>query len=305
LWAKHLIIGQFYFNTAGVVEQGFGNSSLNKFMEFNQSSSYNNMNEKHNNPPFSGEPGFEGPLHNDSNAPAYSPAASYGESESPFQNVSNFERGISIGVGALLVYSAISNFNKTPVRAILRAGLGAAMVARGASGNCPLYSSFRVDGTKASSVNMQTTFVVNKPREEVYAAWRNLSQLPRFMKHLKNVTEVSSTRSHWEASISENAPVSISWDAEIVKDEPGALLAWRSLPGATIHNAGKVEFRDALGHQGTELRVTIVYRPPAGNLGTGVAKLLNPLFKKLVKEDVLNFKQYIDVANHQRVNGAV
>ncbi len=245
---------------------------------------------------FSGTPGFAGPRHPSEIENGYSNTSAAALND-PLQNVSNFERGLSIGVGALLIYSAIKNFKKTPVRAVFRAGLGAAMVVRGASGQCPVYSSLHVDGTKTSTVNMQTTFVVNRPRDEVYAAWRNLSGLPKFMKHLRNVSETSSTRSHWEARIPEASPVSISWDAEIVKDEPGNLLSWRSLPGSTIDNAGKIEFRDALGHQGTELKVTIVYRPPAGNIGTGVAKLLNPVFKKMVHDDVMNFKQYIELLN--------
>lgn len=224
--------------------------------------------------------------------------------QGPLQNVSNFERGLSIGIGSLLVYSAVKNFRKTPVRAVLRAGLGAAMVFRGASGTCPVYSSLHVDGTKTSAVNMRTTFIVNRPRNEVYAAWRNLQTLPRFMKHLKNVTEISSTRSHWEATIPQGSPVSISWDAEIVKDEPGALLSWMSLPGSTIENAGKVEFRDALGHQGTEVKVTIIYRPPAGNIGSGVAKLMNPVFQKIIRRDVLNFKQYFEMIGSSEFNAS-
>jgi uncharacterized membrane protein len=223
--------------------------------------------------------------------------------DQPVQNVSNFERGLSIGMGALLIYSAVKNFKKTPFRAILRAGFGAGIVFRGASGNCPVYSAMNVDGTKGHTVNMRTTFVVNRPRKDVYAAWRDLSSLPRFMKHLKSVHEISGTRSHWEAKIPEGSPISISWDAEIVKEEPETLLAWRSLPGSTIDNAGKVEFRDALGHQATELRVTIIYRPPAGNIGTGVAKLFNPLFRKIVKEDVLNFKQYFEIISAGGFNG--
>lgn len=219
------------------------------------------------------------------------------------QNVSNFERGLSIGIGALLIYSSIKNFKKTPLRAILRTGVGAGLMLRGAGGNCPVYSALSVDGTKTTSVNVRTTFVVNRPRNEVYAAWRNLSSLPKFMKHLTSVTETSNTRSHWEAKIPEGSPVSISWDAEIVKDEPGTLLSWRSLPGSTMNNAGKVEFRDALGHHGTEVRVTIIYRPPAGNIGSGVAKLFNPVFKKIIKTDVLNFKQYIEFLNSESIGG--
>jgi uncharacterized membrane protein len=215
--------------------------------------------------------------------------------EGPVQNVGNFERGLSIGIGALLIYSAVTRFRKTPVRSILRAAVGAGMAFRGASGHCPLYNKLNVDGTKSEAVNFRTTLKVNKPRMEVYSAWRNLGTLPRFMKHLKNVTETSKTTSHWEAKIPENAPVSISWDAEIVKDEPGTLLAWKSTDDSKIYTAGKIEFHDALGGQGTEIRVTIIYHPIAGNLGTGAAKLFNPLFKKLIRDDVNGFKQYIEM----------
>jgi uncharacterized membrane protein len=225
------------------------------------------------------------------------------EYEGPLQNISNFERGLSIGIGALLIYSSVKTFRKAPVRAIFRAAIGSGLVFRGSSGNCPLYNKLQVDGTKTESVNIRTTFIVNKPRNEVYSAWRNLGTLPRFMKHLSNVSETSGTRSHWEARIPEGSPVSITWDADIVKDEPGTLLSWRSLPGSTIENAGKIEFRDALGHKGTEIKVIISYRPPAGNIGGGVAKLLNPLFRKIVKQDVLSFKDYIEFHHSGAADG--
>ena len=211
------------------------------------------------------------------------------------QNVSNFERGLSIGIGALLIYSAVKRFRRTPVRSVLRAAVGAGLALRGASGICPIYSKLHVDGTKTEAVNFRTTLNVNKPRMEVYSAWRNLGTLPRFMKHLKNVTEISKTKSHWEVKIPEGSPLSISWDAEIVKDEPGSFLAWKSVDGSKIYNAGKIEFHDALGGHGTELRVTIIYHPLAGNLGAGVAKLFNPMFKKLIRNDVNGFKQYIEL----------
>lgn len=229
--------------------------------------------------------------------------ASPAREQQAIQNVGNFERGLSIGIGALLVYSGVRNFTQTPVRSLLRAAIGSAMILRGSSGHCPMYRALHVDGTRSESVNIRATFVVNKPRKEVYAAWRNLGNLPRFMKHLANVSETTGTRSHWEAKLPAGNLMSISWDADIVKDEPGELLSWRSLPGSTIENAGKVEFRDALGHQGTELRVIITYRPPAGNLGAGVAKLFNPLFRKMVHEDVMGFKDYIEFHHSGAVDG--
>jgi uncharacterized membrane protein len=113
------------------------------------------------------------------------------------------------------------------------------------------------------------------------------------MKHLKSVTELGEKKSHWELNVPGNV-TSVSWDAEIAKEEEGALISWHSLPGATIQNAGKVEFSDALGHQATELKVVITYKPPAGNLGSGLAWLLQPLFRNLIEKDILSFKQYIE-----------
>ncbi len=233
----------------------------------------------------------------------YRNASQEQEYEAPVQNVSNFERGLSIGIGALLVYSSVKKISKTPVSAILRAAIGSGLIFRGSSGNCPLYHQLQVDGTKTAAVNIRTTLTVNKPRNEVYSTWRNFGILPRFMKHLSNVRETNGTRSHWEAHIPEGNPIPISWDAEIVKDEPGVLLSWHSLPGSTIENVGKIEFRDALGHQGTEIRVMISYRPPAGNIGGGIARLLNPLFRKIVQKDILNFKQYIEFQHSGPADG--
>jgi len=216
----------------------------------------------------------------------------------PDQNVSNFERGVSLTVGALLLWNGLKTVRRRPLEGISRAFIGYTLVARGVSGTCPLYTKMNVDGTKRTSVNIRTTFTVNKPREEVYAFWRNLENLPRFMNHLSSVQEIDHIHSHWEARIPKNNPIALKWDAEIIRDEPGTLISWHSLPGSTLENAGKIEFRDALGHHGCEIRVIISYRPPAGNIGSGVAHLLNPLFEKMVKEDVMSFKEFIEFSKH-------
>ena len=41
---------------------------------------------------------------------------------------------------------------------------------------------------------------IQRPREEVYAFFRRLENLPRFMMHLKEVRELDNRRSHWVAS---------------------------------------------------------------------------------------------------------
>lgn len=210
-------------------------------------------------------------------------------------NVGWNERLTSSTLGAFLLSSGLNNLTKNPIKSLAKTVLGGWLLYRGTSGHCPFYSS--IGKTKGVShtdaVNIRTGLIVNKPKDEVYAFWRKLENLPLFMKHLSSVTEIDAKHSHWEAVIPGNIG-KIKWNAEIVKEEPGYLIGWQSLPNSTINNAGKVIFHDALNGAGTELEVVIIYHPPAGDLGSGIAKLFNPVFEKLIRQDVLNFKEYIE-----------
>ena len=189
----------------------------------------------------------------------------------------------------------MNNFIKHPVGSLVKLALGGVLLYRGASGHCPMYESLgKTKGvSNTPAINIRTSLIVNKPKDEVYAFWRKLENLPLFMKHLASVTEIDSKHSHWEAVIPGNIG-RIKWNAEIVKEEPGYLIGWQSIPNSLINNAGKITFQDAAGGQGTELEVVISYHPPAGELGAGLAKALNPVFEKLIRQDVMNFKEYIE-----------
>lgn len=133
---------------------------------------------------------------------------------------------------------------------------------------------------------------VNKPQDEVFAFWRKLENLPRFMKHLEAVTTLDSTRSHWVARAP--AGTSVEWDAEIVDERAPELLSWRSLPDAVVPNAGTVQFRPALGNRGTEVHVSLEYRIPGGAVGSMFAKLLGEEPEMQVREDLRRFKQVLE-----------
>jgi uncharacterized membrane protein len=214
-------------------------------------------------------------------------------------NVSQSERIASAAIGAWLLSSGLNNLFKSPIKGIIRTALGGFMLYRGASGHCPLYSSMgkTKDVSRTPAINIRTGLIVNKPKDEVYTFWRKLENLPLFMKHLASVTEIDSRHSHWEAAMPGNIG-KVKWNAEIVKEEPGYLIGWQSIPNSMINNAGKVMFHDALGGQGTELEVVITYHPPAGELGSGIAKTLTPVFEKMIRQDIMNFKDYIETRHN-------
>lgn len=219
----------------------------------------------------------------------------FSPSEGGVVNVDQTERMWSLGLGAFLLSSGFHNLTKHPIKGLTRTLLGGYLLYRGVSGHCPLYSGVgKTKGVKnTSAINIRTGLVVNKPRQEVYAFWRKLENLPLFMKHLCSVTEIDQKHSHWVAQVP-GGIAKFKWNAEIVKEEEGSLIGWQSVPNSTINNAGKVTFRDALGGQGTELEVVIIYHAPAGELGSGVAKLVNPLLEKMIRQDIMNFKDYIE-----------
>jgi uncharacterized membrane protein len=106
---------------------------------------------------------------------------------------------------------------------------------------------------------------VMRSADELYAQWSDLARLPDLMPHLESVTPLDETRSRWVAR--GPADVRLTWDAELVADEPGRLIAWRSVPGAEVENAGSVRFTPtAGGRHGTEVKVLLSLcgpgRPP-------------------------------------------
>jgi uncharacterized membrane protein len=203
-------------------------------------------------------------------------------------NVSNIERIAMVASGAYLLYKGISKKSKN----IGEVGTGGAMLLRGISGYCPVYDAVdHLKNDKASNVNIRINSVVNRPISEVYAFWRNLENLPKFMNHLESVKTINSTVSEWTAK-GPGGIGKLSWKAEIIKDEKEKLLSWQSLPDATVKNSGKVIFKQK--GKTTEIEVTISYHAPLGIAGETAAKFLNPYFEKLLKDDIMNFKTYLE-----------
>lgn len=214
-------------------------------------------------------------------------------------NVGQGERIASAAVGAWLLSSGFNSLLKHPLNGFIKTVLGGYLLYRGASGHCAVYESLgKTRGvTQTPNINIRTGLIVNKPKDEVYNFWRRLENLPLFMKHLASVTEIDSKHSHWEAMVPGNIG-KVKWNAEIVKEEQGTLIGWQSIPNSMINNAGKVTFSDALGGQGTEVEVVITYHPPAGEIGSGIAKKLTPVFEKMIRQDIMSFKEYIETKHN-------
>lgn len=141
-------------------------------------------------------------------------------------------------------------------------------------------------------LRVERTVTVLRPQEELYAHWRDLARLPELMPHLESVTPMDATRSRWVARGPGDRR--LTWEADIVADEPGRLIAWRSVEGADVDNAGSIRFTPAPADRGTEVKVLLSYAPPAGRAGGAVATVLGRGADRQVREDLRRFKQRME-----------
>jgi uncharacterized membrane protein len=141
-------------------------------------------------------------------------------------------------------------------------------------------------------VRVDKTITINRPAGEVYAFWRQLENLPRFMRHLESVTVQDNLHSHW--SVKTVGGKVLEWDAEIIEQRPNEMISWRSAPGADIDNAGSVWFTSIPGGEGTIVRVELKYIPPAGKAGATIAKFLDADADAVIGEDLRRLKSLLE-----------
>jgi uncharacterized membrane protein len=112
------------------------------------------------------------------------------------------------------------------------------------------------------------------------------------MGNVHSVAIKDQSHSHWV--IDAPAGKTVEWDSQIVDDEPGSVIAWQSLEGASVRNSGRVEFLDSPDGRGTVVRVTLTYDPPAGTVGKLIAKLFQKEPKVQARQDLRRFKQLME-----------
>lgn len=213
--------------------------------------------------------------------------------DKPLVNLKWTERYLSVIAGVKVGFSGVRHLFANPFTSILKIGAGGYLLNRGITGHCDLYSLAGKINTGPVTEGIRASVIVNRPRMEVYDFWRKLDNLPLFMTHLKSVEMMDDNLSRWALKVPTDI-TDITWDARITGDEPGNMIAWQSLPGSMIRNAGKIRFIDTPGNE-TMIHVAISYQPPAGGIGASLAYILNPLFQKIVEDDIQNFKRYMEL----------
>lgn len=222
-------------------------------------------------------------------------------------NVGEIERLASAIAGGALAFYGL---RQRSIGGLCLTLAGTALLHRGVTGHCNTYQAFGIttnnttaahgDAPVARDVHVEKAIAIDKSPEELFSFWRQFDNLPRFMKHLESVTCTGINRSHWVAK--GPGGKNVEWDAEIYNEKPNEMIAWRSLEGADIVNAGSVHFK-ALGVRGTEVKVVLNYNLPGGKLSALFAKLFGSEPGQMIADDLRRLKQILETGEAATTEG--
>jgi uncharacterized membrane protein len=149
-------------------------------------------------------------------------------------------------------------------------------------------------------IKIRRSVTIEKSPEELYAFWKELANLPRFMKYLESLSAIDEKHSHWV--VTAPAGRTVQWDAETVVDRPGEIIGWRSVAGDVDH-AGSVRFERAAGGRGTVVRLQLQFNPPPGKLASSVARLFGRDPDRQIRDDLARFKQLVEAGEIATTEG--
>jgi sporulation protein YlmC with PRC-barrel domain len=126
---------------------------------------------------------------------------------------------------------------------------------------------------------------VGVPPEAAYRQWTRYEESPRFMEGVTRVERRDDRHLHW---VTDDGGGERGWDAEIVEDEPGRRLAWRSVSGERA--AGAVTF-ERLDEARTRVRLELDRDP--GDRG-GDPERWAGLQRRRIRRDLERFKDMVE-----------
>ncbi|WP_448664418.1 SRPBCC family protein [Sphingomonas sp. CJ20] len=134
------------------------------------------------------------------------------------------------------------------------------------------------------------TVSIMRPREELYAFWRDFGNLATFMENIVSIDAIDDRRSRWTVK---GPNGEYSWTSVVTDERPGELIEWQSEDG-DVKNSGRIEFRDGPPGHGTYVRAILAYDPPGGFIGKAIAKLTQKEPQISSTRDLRRFKQLME-----------
>ena len=144
---------------------------------------------------------------------------------------------------------------------------------------------------------VRTSALIQADPQDLYDMWRNVEAAPAWQEQVTQVVSTGERTSHW-VMVSDGK--NIEWDSEVLADEPGKRITWRSI-GGDSDNAGEVIFEDAPGGRGT--MVTVLQEFRMGKLASAWETFVGRNPKQAVIESLRHFKALAETGEIPRIQG--
>ncbi|HEY3902269.1 MAG TPA: YgaP-like transmembrane domain [Chthoniobacter sp.] len=212
-------------------------------------------------------------------------------------NVDNQERVGSLFIGGVFIAAALL---RSRVSRWLLLGLGSELLFRGATGYCPVFDALGLDTRDGrgrdgvpgnQGLRIEHTVEIQCPAPELYLFWRTVEQLPRILRHVESVEPTDEWHSHWVARGPVGPP--LEWDAEIINERENELIAWQSVHGASLKNAGSVRF-EPITDLLTRVKVCLELQPVGGTAALAVGRLFGTDPQRELEYDLERFKDFAE-----------
>ena len=145
--------------------------------------------------------------------------------------------------------------------------------------------------------------LINANAEVLYSMWRDVEAAPLWQEQIEKVTSTGKVTSHWvmrTVAKDNDREKTIEWDSEILRDEPGRRIAWRSIGGES-DNAGEVVFEPSPSGRGT--LVTVLQEFRLGKLASVWQTIVGRNPKQAVIENLRYFKALAETGEIPRTQG--
>lgn len=150
-------------------------------------------------------------------------------------------------------------------------------------------------------LRFSASVAINRSPRECYLYWRNLENLPRFLKRVKSVQACEDGRLHWIAR--GPAGKEIAWDSEIVEDIPEQRIAWHSHGGPFVPDSGSVRFESIRGGEGAIARLHVTYDFPLRTGRAAVRAFLGRDPGLRLRANLMRFKQMVETGEIATTEG--
>ena len=133
---------------------------------------------------------------------------------------------------------------------------------------------------------VRTSVIVQSTPQHLYEMWRNIEAAPAWHERIVNVRKLEGNIYRWTMR-DEPSDDLLEWDYQILADEPGKRITWKSVSGDP-ESAGEVIFEPAPGGRGT--MVTRLERFRLGKLSRAWETMTGRDPKQSVIENLRHFK---------------